>query len=396
MPFFLLTAVKALVVFGILMISLVYIQWVERKVIAHIQRRLGPFRVGPHGLLQPLADAVKLLTKEDLIPPHANKFFFLLAPFLATGLALLSIAVIPFGGELELWGVRTTWQLTDLNIGLLFIFAVTSLGVYGVALAGWSSNNKYALFGGLRSSAQMISYELSLSLGVVGALLLAGSLSLREIVDTQAGYYWGFLPRWSVFQGPWPQILGFFVYLTAAFAETNRIPFDLPEAETELVAGFHTEYSSMKFALFFMSEYANMITVACLATVLFFGGWHPPLPESWGVNYAPVAVFGLASFLCFYHSQAPPPGKQRTSMRVFAGLFAAAGAAFLAAPVRAVLAGPFWFAVKTGFFLFLYIWIRGTLPRFRYDQLMNFGWKVLFPLGIANVLATGLMVALFG
>ena len=292
--------------------------------------------------------------------------------------------------------VQTAFQLTDLNIGLLFIFAVTSLGVYGIALAGWASNNKYALFGGLRSSAQMISYELSLSLGVVGALLLAGSLSLNKIVEAQSGYYWGFLPRWNVFQGPWPQALGFLVYLTAAFAETNRIPFDLPEAETELVAGFHTEYSSMKFAMFFMAEYANMITVSCLATVLFLGGWQPPLPESWGVNFVPMPVFWFGALMLFYHSQAHPPGKQRLSMQVFGGIFALIGAAFLLEPVRTLFAAPFWFAAKSGFFLFLYIWIRGTLPRFRYDQLMNFGWKILFPIGIANVLVTGVMVALFG
>jgi NADH-quinone oxidoreductase subunit H len=396
MNFFLLTAAKALVLLGILLVTLIYLQWVERKVIAHIQRRLGPFRVGPHGLLQPLADALKLLTKEDLLPPHANKFFFLLAPFLAVALALISIAVIPFSGVMDIFGVQTAFQLTDLNIGLLFIFAVTSLGVYGIALAGWASNNKYALFGGLRASAQMISYELSLSLGVVGALLLAGSLSLSKIVEAQSGYYWGFVPRWNIFQGPWPQALGFLVYLTAAFAETNRIPFDLPEAETELVAGFHTEYSSMKFAMFFMAEYANMITVSCLATVLFLGGWQPPLPESWGINFVPAPLFWFGAFMLFYHSQAHPPGKQRLSMQVFGGIFALIGAAFLLEPVRTLWAAPFWFAAKSGFFLFLYIWIRGTLPRFRYDQLMNFGWKILFPIGIANVLATGLMVALFG
>ena len=394
--FYALAVAKALVVLAVLLVTLVYIQWVERKVIAHIQRRLGPFRVGPHGLLQPLADALKLITKEDLVPPHAHKFFFLLAPFLAVALALISIAVIPFGGEVEIWGVKTALQLSDPNIGLLLIFAVTSLGVYGIALAGWASNNKYALFGGLRSSAQMISYELSLSLGVVGALLLSGSLSLRRIVEAQSGYYWGFLPRWNVFQGPWPQALGFLVYLIAAFAETNRIPFDLPEAETELVAGFHTEYSSMKFALFFMAEYANMITVSCLATVLFLGGWHPPLPQSWGIHYLPVPLFWLGAGMLFYHSQAHPPGKQRLSMHVFGVIFGVMGAVFLLEPVRAVFAGPFWFAVKSSFFLFLYIWIRGTLPRFRYDQLMHFGWKILFPVGIANVLATGLMVALFG
>jgi NADH-quinone oxidoreductase subunit H len=268
--------------------------------------------------------------------------------------------------------------------------------VYGVALAGWASNNKYSLFGGLRSSAQMISYELSLSLGVLGSLLLSGSLSLRHIVDSQAGYYWGFLPRWNLFHGPWPQVVGFLVYLTAAFAETNRVPFDLPEAETELVAGFHTEYSSMKFAMFFMAEYANMITVACLATVLFLGGWHPPLPESWGINYAPVLVGIFLAVVLFSHSGAALEGKHRRSMQIFGMVAALAGLAFLAAPVRAVFSPLFWFLAKSGFFLFLYIWVRGTLPRFRYDQLMSFGWKVLFPVGVANVLVTALLVAVFG
>ena len=396
MPFFLLSVVKALVVLGILLLTLLYMQWVERKVIAHIQGRWGPHRVGPHGLLQPFADTVKLLTKEDLTPPHANKFFFVLAPFLAVSLALLSVAVIPFGGEIEVFGVKTTAQLTDLNIGLLFLFAVTSLGVYGIALAGWASNNKYALLGGLRSSAQMISYELSLTLGVVGVLLLAGSLSLRQIVDAQAGYYFGFLPRWHLFQGPWPQVVGFLVYLAAAFAETNRIPFDLPEAETELVAGFHTEYSSMKFAMFFMAEYANMITVSCLATVLFLGGWHPPLPQSLGIQFAPVLVAALGAGMLFYHGQGAPAGKQRLSMQVFGVAAALMGLAFLAPAVRATFSPLFWFAAKSGFFLFLYIWVRGTLPRFRYDQLMSFGWKFLFPVGVANVLITALMVALAG
>jgi len=396
MSFWLLSVIKALVVLAVLLFTLIYIQWVERKVIARIQRRFGPHRVGAHGLLQPLADVLKLLTKEDLTPPHANRFFFVLAPFLSVALALISIAVIPFGGEIEIFGIRTTAQLTDVNIGLLFIFAVTSLGVYGIALGGWASNNKYALLGALRSSAQMISYELSLSLGVVGALLLAGSLSLRHIVDQQAGYYFGFLPRWNVFQGPWPQLLGFLVYLTAAFAETNRVPFDLPEAETELVAGFHTEYSSMKFAMFFMAEYANMITVSCLATVLFLGGWHPPLPQAWGLQYAPAPVLGLVAAMLLYHAGGAPAGKQRLSMQIFGALVGLAGLAFLWAPVRQLFSPLFWFAAKSGFFLFLYIWVRGTLPRFRYDQLMNFGWKYLFPIGICNVLATGLMVALWG
>jgi NADH-quinone oxidoreductase subunit H len=241
MNFFLLSAIKAAVIAFVLLTTLAYLQWVERKVIAHIQGRLGPSRVGPHGLLQPLADVIKLVTKEDLMPPHVNRFFYLLAPFLAVTMALLTISVIPFGSEVEIFGQPTWMQLTDLNVGVLFVLAVSSMGVYGIALAGWASNNKYSLLGGLRSSAQMISYELPLALAVASPLLLANTLSLREIVDSQAGFYFGFLPKWHIFQGPFPQIVSFFIFLIAAFAETNRIPFDLPEAETELVAGFHTE-----------------------------------------------------------------------------------------------------------------------------------------------------------
>src|SRR5271165_5101068 len=259
--FIVITLIKVLVVFAILMTTLAYLQWVERKVIAHIQVRPGPYRVGPHGLLQPLADVIKLVTKEDLIPPHVNKPLYILAPFLAITMALLSISVIPFGPKITVAGYDTYMQLTNLNIGVLFILAVSSMGVYGIALAGWSSNNKYSLLGGLRASAQMVSYEVSLGLALVGVVIMSGSLSLRDIVDFQGGVFWGFIPRWNIFHG---QTLGFFIYLISAYAETNRGPFDLPEAESELVAGYHTEYSSMKFAMFFMAEYANMVMAACL------------------------------------------------------------------------------------------------------------------------------------
>jgi NADH-quinone oxidoreductase subunit H len=259
---------------------------------------------------------------------------------IAVTFAITSIAVIPIGNSIRIGGLDIPLQITDVNIGLLIILGVTSLGVYGVALSGWSSNSKYSLLGGLRASAQMVSYEIALGLSLVGVLIMAGSFSLREIVDAQGGTFWGFIPRWNVFHG---QFFAFFVYLMAAYAETNRIPFDLPEAETELVAGYHTEYSAMKFAMFFMAEYANMITVGCLATLLFFGGWHGPL-------------FG-------------PPLLQSIL------------------PV-------FWFVAKVFVFLFIYIWVRGTLPRFRYDQLMAFGWKFLLPLAIANLVITALVVAL--
>src|SRR5579863_955256 len=244
LSFFIISLVKVLVVFAVLMTSLAYLQWVERKVIAHIQLRPGPYRVGPHGLLQPLADVIKLITKEDLLPPYVNRPLYLLAPFLAITMALLSIAVIPFGPTITVAGYQTYMQLADLNIGVLFVLAVSSMGVYGIALAGWSSNNKYALLGGLRSSAQMISYELPMSLAIAAPLLISNTLDLRKLVDRQSGS----ILNWNLLHGPFPQIFSFIIFLIAAFAETNRIPFDLPEAENELVAGFHTEYSSMKFA----------------------------------------------------------------------------------------------------------------------------------------------------
>ena len=332
--------IKTATALFVLLTAVAYTVWLERKVVGHIQNRWGPTRVGPFGLLQPLADGLKFFFKEDITPPHVYKLLYLAAPVIAVTFALTSISVIPFGNWITVNGVRTPLQITDVNIGLLIILGITSMGVYGVALAGWSSNSKYSLLGGLRASAQMISYEVSLGLSLIGVLILSGSFSLREIVDAQGGTFWGFIPRWNIFQG---QIFAFFIYLMAAFAETNRIPFDLPEAETELVAGYHTEYSSMKFAMFFMAEYANMITVACLASLLFLGGWHGPL-------------FG-------------PPWLQSIL------------------PV-------FWFVLRVFCFLFVYIWIRGTLPRFRYDQLMAFGWKFLLPLAIANLVITGLIVAL--
>ena len=266
--FFVISLIKTGIVAFVFLTLLAYLQWVERKVLAHIQLRPGPYRVGPHGLLQPLADVIKLLTKEGFIPSNVNTFFYLLAPFLAVTIALIPISVIPFGPEINIGGVRTWMQLTDLKIGILFVLALSSVGVYGVALAGWASNSKYSLLGGLRSSAQMISYELPMALSLAAPLLVLNTLSLREMVDMQNGFVFGFIPRWSILQGPFPQIFSFIVFLICAFAETNRVPFDLPEAENELVAGFHTEYSSMSFAAFFMAEYANMVTVTSIATLL--------------------------------------------------------------------------------------------------------------------------------
>jgi NADH-quinone oxidoreductase subunit H len=338
--FILVSVVKIVIALLVLLTAVAYTVWLERKVVGHIQNRWGPTRVGPFGLMQPLADGVKFLFKEDITPPHVHKLLYTAAPMLAVVFALTSIAVIPIGNFITLGGVQIPLEITDVNIGLLIVLGITSLGVYGVALAGWSSNSKYSLLGGLRASAQMVSYEIALGLSLVGVLIMAGSFSLRDIVNAQSGHFWGFIPRWNIFQG---QIVAFFIYLTAAYAETNRIPFDLPEAETELVAGYHTEYSSMKFAMFFMAEYANMITVACLATILFLGGWHGPL-------FGPAWLQALL-----------PIG---------------------------------WFLLRVFGFLFVYIWVRGTLPRFRYDQLMAFGWKFLLPLAIANLVITALVVAL--
>jgi NADH-quinone oxidoreductase subunit H len=367
---------------------LAYLQWVERKVIAHIQVRPGPYRVGPHGLLQPLADVIKLITKEDLLPPYVNKPLYLLAPFLAITMALLSISVIPFGPVIHVAGYETAMQLTDLNIGVLFVLAVSSMGVYGIALAGWSSNNKYALLGGLRSSAQMISYELPLSLTIAAPLLVSNTLSLRELVERQTGGIW----HWNLIHGG--QIVSFLIFLIAAFAETNRVPFDLPEAENELVAGFHTEYSSMKFASFFMAEYANMITVSCMATLLFLGGWDALWPAAYGSTLVPVAIFAFAGVIALYHGLHPARRRDRISLPVFGVIFFVIAAIFLLPMTQSWLAPLFWFCAKTGFILFAFMWIRGTLPRFRYDQLMGFTWKFLFPVAVLNLLVTGLVVAL--
>jgi NADH-quinone oxidoreductase subunit H len=337
--FIVVSVIKSALTLFVLLTAVAYTVWLERKVVGHMQNRWGPTRVGPFGLLQPAADGIKFLFKEDLTPPHVYKPLYIAAPLIAVIFALTSIAVIPIGNSITIGGYSVPLQITDVNIGLLLVLGITSMGVYGVALAGWASNNKYSLLGGLRASAQMVSYEISLGLSLVGVLIMAGSFSLRDIVNSQSGHFWGFIPRWNIFHG---QFIGFFVYLMAAYAETNRIPFDLPEAETELVAGYHTEYSAMKFAMFFMAEYANMITVACLATLLFFGGWHGP-------------VFGP--------------------------------------PILQALLPIFWFVAKVFAFLFLYIWVRGTLPRFRYDQLMAFGWKFLLPLALVNLIATAIAVA---
>ena len=338
--FILVSVVKIAIALVVLLTAVAYATLAERKVVAHIQNRWGPSRVGPFGIWQPLADGLKFIFKEDLTPPYVNRPLYLLAPILSLTVALTSIAVIPIGPVVSIGSIHTPLQIADVNIGLLVILGLTGIGVYGVALAGWSSNSKYSMLGSLRATAQMVSYEIALGLSLIGVLIYAGSFSLRAIVVAQQGTWLGFIPKWNIFTG---QIVAFFIYIMAAYAETNRIPFDLAEAETELVAGYHTEYSSMKFAMFFMAEYANMFTVACLATVLFLGGWSGP-------------VFGP--------------------------------------PLLQALLPVLWFVVKVVVFIFIYIWVRGTLPRFRYDQLMAFGWKFLLPLALANIIVTSLVVAL--
>ncbi len=394
MSFVILTLIKMALVFAVFMTTLAYLQWIERKVLAHIQARTGPLRVGPHGLMQPLADVLKLLSKEDLLPPYVNRFFYLLAPFIAVCLALITISVIPFGPQVKIFQWTTDMQISDVNVGILFPLALAGVSVYGVALAGWSSNNKYSLLGGLRSSAQLISYELPLTLAIVAPLLLVNHLSFRAISDAQAGYYLGFIPRWNIFQMPFPQIFGFLIFLIAAFAETNRIPFDLPEAENELVAGFHTEYSSMKFASFFMAEYANIVNITCIATLLFLGGWHPLFPAPYS-NWVPTLVFLAAAALLFLQGMQPGRRGDRVSFPLFGIAFLGIALLFAIPILQFVLVPIFWFAAKVFALIFVFIWIRGTLPRFRYDQLMHFAWTFLFPCALINLLVTAFLVAVF-
>lgn len=358
---FVVYAVGILLAFqGVLMI-VAYTVLAERKVLGWIQGRIGPNRVGPWGVLQPFADLLKFIFKEDLVPDKSTKFVYFLAPLVALTCALLPIVVYPFGPAITTidWrflpfglgeGINyLPLTIARIDVGVLFVLGITSVGVYGIALAGWSSNSKYSLMGGLRSSAQMISYELAMGASVIGVVMLAGTLDLNGIIFAQVYSPW--YMRWFIV----PQFIGFVVFLIAAFAETNRVPFDLPEAETELVAGFHTEYSALKFALFFMAEYVNMFTVSVMATVLFLGGWYVP---------------GLAWF---------------------AELIGLKGWIFPGSVLYALISHVA-FIGKICAFLFFYIWVRGTLPRFRFDQLMNFGWKFLLPLALANVILTIVLV----
>lgn len=393
MDYLLITILKMAVIAPALLATLAYIVWVERKVIAHVQLRVGPYFVGPHGLLQPIADAIKLMTKEDFIPSGVNHLFYWLAPWLGLMFAVTGIAVIPIGPIVEIGGIKTNLGLADINIGILWVLGLAGMGVYGIALAGWSSNNKYALLGSLRSCAQMISYELPMALAIAAPLLIANSLDLRQIVNTQEGFTFGFIPNWHLFTGF--QLIGFVLFMICAFAETNRIPFDLPEAENELVAGFHSEYSSMKFAAFFMAEYCNMVIGCSMATVLFLGGWHPIVPHV-AAQWVPVAVHLLVAAVLFYHASHPARPTDRISFAVFGVIFLVLGAAFMAPVIGPVLQPLFWFLSKVGFLLFFFIWVRATLPRFRYDQLMKIAWLFLFPIALANLLLTALGVTLFG
>jgi NADH-quinone oxidoreductase subunit H len=332
-----------LVVFHALLLSAAGMVWAERKVAARLQQRFGPIYAGPAGLLQPFADVFKLFFKEELRPAASDKILFYIAPVISAAAAFSAFCVVPFGPPTDFWGLlpeKIPLYVADVNVAVLIVFAIASMGVYGIVLAGWSSNSKYSLLGGLRSSAQMISYELSYGLSLAAVLVLANSLSLQDIVNQQEGYWHLFgipvAPRWFLFVQP----LGFAIYMIAGIAETNRAPFDFPEAEQELVAGYHTEYSSMSFAMFFLAEYINMVTVSAVATNLFLGGWHGPLLPAW--------------------------------------------------------LGFVWFLVKVGVILFFYLWLRWTMPRFRYDQLMAFGWKVLLPFAALNLLVTAAGVIYFG
>ena len=393
--FWVLTIIKiGLLLFIVLTVN-AYLTWFERKVVALMQSRVGPHRVGPHGLLQPAADGLKFLFKEDVMPAGVDKFVYLLAPFLALTLSLASLSVIPFGPKplpFSFFGHQIDLWITNPDIGLLVLFAITALGVYGVALAGWASNSKYPLLGGLRSSAQMVSYELAMTMSVVGVLLMANSFSLTDIIRQQDSSKYGIL-SWNIFGIHYfPQIVGFLCFFIAAIAETNRVPFDLPEAESELVAGFHTEYSSFKFAMFFIAEYTSMITVSALCAILFFGGWNSPVPATpfWNfTHYLPSLILIPFGLWVIYDGIKYETIFGRIILPGLGTAIAAIGVALIVFPAaNEYIQGPFWLLSKIFFFLFFYVWARGTLPRFRYDQLMNIGWKLLLPVSIANVIIT--------
>lgn len=356
------TVAKVVFVFALLFQVAPIMAWVERRGSALMQNRLGPNRLGPLGLFQSIADGLKFLFKEDPIPGHVEKFYYFLAPILSLTVAMATFAVIPFASSIEIAGRTLTFQAADLNVGLLYVLSIGSLGVYGIIIAGWSSNNKYSLLGSLRSSSQMISYELSLGLSLIGIIMTFESVHLGEIARSQGEFIrqigpfmlpeWLMLPKWGIFLQP----LGFIIFMTASYAETNRLPFDLPEGESEIVAGYHLEYGSMKFATFMMAEYINMFTASAMVTTLYFGGWQ------W------LPGMGLA------HSGLVSIGMNGEWARVLLEFLS--------------------FFLKVAFFMWLYVWVRWTLPRFRYDQVMDLGWKVLLPLSLLNVFGTGVMIYL--
>jgi len=339
----LISIAKFVAFVSIVLVTVILLVYAERRVSAFIQNRLGPNRVGPWGLFQGIADVAKLLLKEDIVPKNAYKPVHDLAPIISIAVSLSTFAIVPFGNTIELFGSQVKLMIADVNVGILYLLSITSLGVYGITLAGWSSNNKYSLLGGLRSSAQMISYELSMGLSIIGVLMVAGTLRLDQIVLHQANYIGGWLPAWNIFLQP----VACVTFVVAAFAETNRLPFDLPEAEPELVGGYHTEYTGLKFGLFFLAEYANMFTASAVIVTLFLGGWHLPFAENLGLSAFTLSILQILTFV-----------------------------------------------VKMVLVLLFFIIVRWTIPRFRYDQLMNIGWKVMLPLALANVLVTGLVILL--
>jgi NADH-quinone oxidoreductase subunit H len=371
-----LASIKIVIVLLVVAGVVAYLVYMERKVLAFMQARLGPMRVGPWGLLQPIADAIKLLLKEDLVPAGSDKALFLLAPAISVAAAFTVFSVIPFAGN---------FFISDINIGILFILAISSLGIYGIVLGGWSSNSKYPLLGALRSSAQLVSYEVAGGMAIVGVLLVTNTLSMVEIVKRQQE-----MGAWTFFLQP----LAFFIYLIAAVAETNRNPFDLPEAESELTAGFHTEYSGFRFALYFLAEYTNMVVVASIAVVLFFGGWLRPFASVRVfdfLNYGPVAAVLVSATLVLLVGLKSQVGAERIFFTLLGvGLVALAGVVAIPVVLNAIQ-GVFWFAAKLLLLLYGFIWYRATFPRFRYDQLMNFGWRWMIPLALANIIVTAIV-----
>ena len=369
--------IKIVIVFAVLLGVVAYLVYLERKILAFMQARLGPMRVGPWGLLQPIADGLKLLLKEDIVPEKADRAVFLLAPVISIVAALSVFAAIPFGSG--------NWVISNPNIGILFVLAVSSLGIYGILLGGWASNSHYPLLGSLRSAAQLISYEVAAGIAIVGVLLISNSLSMVDIVHRQETMGW-----WNVILQP----VGFVVYMIAGVAETNRNPFDLPEAESELTGGFHTEYSGFRFALYFLAEYANMVLISSIAVTLFLGGWLRPFSNVKALdflNYAPpMALLGLSAFVLAIGLKSGVQGERRFFMVL--GILCVLLAGVLAIPaVLGLIQGVFWFLLKVLLILYAFIWYRATFPRYRYDQLMNIGWRYMIPIALANLIVTAVV-----